>query len=77
MTYMFSLGSMIFAFRWAAVQSEFRSSVPRPLIHSGGSYNSNNNNNNRELTERFRNLKALFDLKKNIQCTNTHNYTNQ
>ena len=27
MTYMSSLESMIFAFRWAAVQSEFRSSV--------------------------------------------------
>ena len=33
------------------------------------------NNNNRELIERFWNLKALYNLKKNIQCTNTHNYT--
>ena len=39
--------------------------------------NNNNNNNNRELIERFRNLKALYNLKKNIQCTNTHNYINQ
>ena len=36
-----------------------------------------NNNNNRELIERFRNLKTLYNLKKNIQCTNTHNYTGQ
>ena len=35
-----------------------------------------NNNNHRELIERFWNLKALYNLKKNIQCTNTHNYTN-
>ena len=39
--------------------------------------NTNNNNNNRELTERFQNLKALYNVKKNIQCTNTHNCTNQ
>ena len=36
-----------------------------------------NNNINRELTEQFQNLKVLYSLKKNIQCTNTHNYTNQ
>ena len=36
-----------------------------------------NNNNKRELIERVRYLKALYNLKKNIQCTNTHNYTNQ
>ena len=35
-----------------------------------------NNNNHREFIERFWNLKALYNLKKNIQCTNTHNYTN-
>ena len=35
------------------------------------------NNNNRELIEHFQNLKALYNFKKNIQCTNTHNYTNQ
>ena len=34
-----------------------------------------NNTNNRELIERFRNLKALYNLKKKTQCTNTHNYT--
>ena len=41
---------------------------------------SNNNNNNRELIERFRDLKAaLYNLKKNIPCTdtNTHKYTNR
>ena len=27
--------------------------------------------------ERFHNLKALYNLKKNIQYTNTHNYINQ
>ena len=37
----------------------------------------NNNNNNRELTKRFKNLKALYNLKKNIQRIYTHNYTNQ
>ena len=37
----------------------------------------NNNNNNRERIERFRKLKALYNLKKNIQCADTHNYTNQ
>ena len=31
---------------------------------------------NRELIERFRNLKALYNLKKNIQCTNIDNHTN-
>ena len=40
-------------------------------------YCCNNNNNNGELIERFQNLKALYNLKKNIQCTNTHNYANQ
>ena len=35
-----------------------------------------NNNNNRELIERFRKLKALYNLKKSIQSANTHNYTN-
>ena len=39
--------------------------------------NNNNNNNIRELIERFRKLKALNNLKKNIHCANTHNYTNQ
>ena len=38
---------------------------------------NNNNNNNRELIERFWKLKALYNLKKNIQCADTHNYTNQ
>ena len=37
----------------------------------------NNNNNNRELIEHFWKLKALYKLKKNIQCADTHNYTNQ
>ena len=37
-------------------------------------FSNNNNNNNRELTECFLNLKALYNLKKNIQCLNTHNY---
>ena len=41
------------------------------------SNNNNDNNNNRELIERFRKLKALYNLKKNIQCPNIHNYTNQ
>ena len=41
-------------------------------------YNNNNNhNNNRELIERFRKLKALYNLNKNIQCANTHKYTNR
>ena len=31
----------------------------------------------RELIERFRKLKGLYNLKKNIQCAYTHNYTNQ
>ena len=31
----------------------------------------------RELVERFRELKALYNLQKYIQCANTHNYTNQ
>ena len=35
------------------------------------------NNNNREFTEHFWKLKALYNLKKNIQYANTHNYTNQ
>ena len=35
-----------------------------------------NYNNNKALIERFQNLKVLYNLKKNIQCTNTHNYTN-
>ena len=39
--------------------------------------NNNNNNKNRELIERVRYLKALYNLKKNIQYTNTHNYTKQ
>jgi len=30
----------------------------------------------RELTERFRKLKGLYNLKKSIQCAFTHNYTN-
>ena len=34
-------------------------------------------NNNRELIERLQILKVLYNLKKNIQCTNTHNYSNQ
>jgi len=38
---------------------------------------TNNNNNNRERIERFLKLKALYNLKKNIQCANTDNYTNQ
>ena len=33
------------------------------------------NNYNRELIDRFQNLKALYNVKKNIHCTNTHNYT--
>ena len=37
----------------------------------------NNNNNNNELIECFWKLKVLHNLKKNIQCANTHNYTNQ
>ena len=36
-----------------------------------------NNNNNRELTEHFQKLKTLYNLKKNLQCANTRNYTNQ
>ena len=32
--------------------------------------------NNRELIECFQNLKVLYNLKRNIQCTVTHNYTN-
>ena len=35
------------------------------------------NNNNKELTQHFQNLKALYNLKKNVQRINTHNYTNQ
>ena len=35
------------------------------------------NNNNRELIECFWNLKVLYNLKKKMHCTNTHNYTNQ
>ena len=35
------------------------------------------NNNNRELIQCFQNLKTLYNLKKNIRCTNTHDYTNQ
>ena len=31
------------------------------------------NNNNREFTERFRRLKARYNLKKNMQHANTHN----
>ena len=31
---------------------------------------NNDNNKNRELIERFQNLKALYNLKKNIQRTN-------
>ena len=46
-------------------------------IHNSQGRSEDNNYNNRELTERFRNRKALCNLKKNIQCTNTHNYTNQ
>ena len=39
---------------------------------------NNNNNNNRELLEHFWKLKALYNLNNNnIQCTHTHNYTNQ
>ena len=40
-------------------------------------YHYCSNNNNRELKEHFQNLKALYNLKKNMQCTDTHNYTNQ
>ena len=36
-----------------------------------------NNNNNSELIECFWKIKVLYNLKKNIQCTNTHNYANQ
>ena len=36
-----------------------------------------NIDNNRELIERFQTLKVLCNLKKNIQCTNTHNHTNK
>ena len=35
------------------------------------------NNNYREFIEHFRSIKALYNLKKNIQCTNTYTYTNQ
>ena len=35
------------------------------------------NNNNRQLIERFQKLKALYNLKKNIQCANANSYTNQ
>ena len=35
------------------------------------------NNNNRELIPRFTRLKAFYNLTKNIQYTNTHNYTDQ
>ena len=51
---------------WASCSS------PRSLCGRG----YYNNNNNRELTEHFLDIKVLY-LKKNIQCTNTHNYTNQ
>ena len=47
------------------------------IHNSQGRSEDNNYNNDRELTERFRNLKAIYNLKKNIHCTNTHNYTNQ
>ena len=40
-------------------------------------HHHNYNNNNRELTECFWNLKVLYNLKKNIQHADTHNYTNQ
>ena len=50
-----------------------RVNFQRRLFH--GVYN--NHNNNRELIEHFRNLKELHNLKKNIQFTNIHNYTNQ
>ena len=58
------------------------SGLPRNMKHSlckfcHNNNNNNNNNNNTELIERFRNLKALYNLKKNIHCTHTHNYTNQ
>ena len=33
--------------------------------------------NNRELIERFWKLKALYNLKKSIQCADTHNYANR
>ena len=36
-----------------------------------------NNNSSKELIERFWKLKVLHNLKKNIQCANTNNYTNQ
>ena len=39
--------------------------------------NNNKNNKNREVIERFQTLRALYNLKKTIQCTNTQNYTNQ
>ena len=45
-------------------------------IKSNNNY-SNNSNNNRELTEGFRKLKALYNIKKNIPCANTHNCTNE
>ena len=48
--------------------------VPSRLVLDN---NNNNNNKNRELTERVRYLKALYNLKKNVQYTNTHNYTKQ
>ena len=32
---------------------------------------------NRELIERFWKLKALYNLKKSIQCADTHNYANR
>ena len=61
------------------VRSEDALATSDIAIHNsqGRSEDNNNKYNNRELTERFRNLKALCNLKKNIQCTNTHNYTNQ
>ena len=34
------------------------------------------NNNHREFVESFQKPKMFYNLKKNIQCTNTHNYTN-
>ena len=37
----------------------------------------NNNNNNRKLMEHFQKLKAIYNLRKNIQYANTHNDTNQ
>ena len=36
-----------------------------------------NNNDHREIIEHFWKLKVVYNLTKNIQCINTHNYTNQ